>query len=110
MDKSTTYASLGTFGFMCLFVFGLAVTDSITATTGPVIATVLGTGGIIVTGVLTSRHTDSKVEAVDRKVERVLNGEMDSKIQTVLVETLDNSVIDPAVRSHNDDSANVTEP
>ncbi len=79
------FASLGVMFIAALFVFSLAITDSITEDSTPLITTVLGFAGLIIMG----GAATNKVARVEDKVDKVLNGEMDAKIERVLTEVLD---------------------
>jgi len=100
MDKTSVFGILGVFATTCVFVLG-AIALGLDEDSTPLIATVLSTGGLITVQLLAGQRTNHKVDVVEGKVDRVLNGEFDGKIQDVLIETLSDDVIDPAHRNGN---------
>lgn len=85
MDKRVTITVLGVFGIAATFVFGIVVAGRVDDTSTPLITTVLGFASLILIAVLQS----SKVDKVDGKVDKVLNGHMDEKIRRVVTEVLE---------------------
>lgn len=69
-------------GIGALFVFGVIATDSLDANSTPLVVTILGYVALIIN----SRVSSSRVET---KVDKVLNGAMEAKIETALKKVLD---------------------
>jgi hypothetical protein len=83
------------------FASVLIIADGVTTETATVITPVLGFVSFVIVQLLTGKSVANKVDAVteqvghvDKKVERVLNGEMEGKIRKVLIDILDERLDD----------------
>lgn len=85
LDKYSVVLLLGALGMTMLFVGTLAVTESFTYESTPLIGTVIGFVSMIILNVAQSRQ----IKEVDTKVDRVLNGEMEAKVQHAVNDVLD---------------------
>lgn len=97
MTNRVLIACVAVFAIACLFVTVLIESDHVNDGNQGLIATVLGFGSIILMQLLNANKTaqvQEKVGSVEEKVDRVLNGEMEGKIQKVMSTELDNRGID----------------
>lgn len=96
VENKNTAPVLGALFMVAAFVFGLIVTDKATADNTPLITVVTGLFGLYITQTLGKAATINKLEQVDSKVDRVLNGEMEDKIRAVVREELGHTPEDGA--------------
>ena len=73
------------FAISCIFIGILIVTNHVTADNEYLIATVLGFASITIVQLVNAKQ----ITQVEKKVDRVLNGEMEGKIQGVISSELD---------------------
>lgn len=88
VESRNLYATLGALFIVAAFAFGLIVTDSVTSENTPLITIVTGFFGLFITQVLGKQQTLNRIEAVHGKVDRVLNSEMDAKIEAAVHKVL----------------------
>ena len=89
VESRTGFIVLGALAIASAFVFGIAVSDSATDATTPLITTVLGFFGLFVMSAVGKIKGAKQIGNVEQKVDRVLNGEMDAKIENAVRNVLD---------------------
>lgn len=82
MESQDRILALCVFAMSLLFVGTLVLFGNVDETEMGLVTTALGFGTLILTQVLLGKRTESKINQVDSKVDKVLNGVMDAKIQT----------------------------
>ena len=82
MESRFILGTLGAIAIACAFVYGLVVTNNVNESSTPLITTVLGLVSLFV-------YTMVSGGRVEKKVDRVLNGEMEDKIARALHAVLD---------------------
>ena len=88
MESKNAPWALGALTIVTAFAFGLIITDNVTSENTPLITIVTGFFGLFITSALGKAAINNKVDRVETKVDRVLNGEMEDKMRAVVQQVL----------------------